>query len=352
MSDEFERCSSCVLSASFPRISFDANGVCNFCRNELLFTTEKEVVEQSRVKALSLFEELSGTSEYDAVVCYSGGKDSTYTLMQAVQKYDLKVLALTIDNGFLSPFAFDNIHRAVDALGVDLMIIKPSAKFFVPLVKVSAFHSIYNPATLTRISSVCNSCISIVNTTALKIALEKRIPFILAGFTLGQIPANAIIYKNNYTFLQESRRPVLEKLREHLGKNADDYFTLNDELVKRIKDYPSTINLLCLEDITEEQIVKDIEKLGWVKPKDVDGCSSNCRLNGFNNFIHVKKFGFNPYELELSHLIRRGKITREEALEKIKQQLDVESFKQVLEQLEVSEDELVNPFPAKDIKKG
>jgi hypothetical protein len=33
--------------------------------------------------------------------------------------------------------------------------------------------------------------------------------------------------------------------------------------------------------------------------------------------VHEKKYGYSPYELELSHLIRKKLITRENALEKI-----------------------------------
>jgi hypothetical protein len=33
--------------------------------------------------------------------------------------------------------------------------------------------------------------------------------------------------------------------------------------------------------------------------------------------VHEKKYGYSPYELELSHLIRNKLLTREEALEKL-----------------------------------
>jgi len=334
------RCTKCILSCSFPKIKFDQDGICNFCRNEIYFTTENQSISNAREKILKLLNENKGKGEYDAIMCYSGGKDSTYTLKLALQKYNLKVLALTIDNGFLSPVAFNNINRTVDALGVDLITIRPASNFFIPLIKASAFHQIYNPKTQTRISSVCNSCISIINIAALKLALEKKIPFILAGFTLGQIPANSIFYKNNYTFFQESREPILKKLRELIGNSVDDYFCISDSLLESTESYPYNINLLCLDDPSEDEILTDIKKLGWIHPEDVDGCSSNCRLNAFNNFIHTKKMGFNPYELELSHLIRRGKLTREDALKKVADQADITSLKPILQQLGVLQEEI------------
>jgi hypothetical protein len=337
-----QRCTKCILSSNFPNIEFDEDGICNFCRNEILFTTADETIEKARKQIQQLFNESKGKAEYDAVMCYSGGKDSTYTLMIATRKYGLKVLALTVDNGFLSQAAMENIQNTVDYLGVDLITVRPSSKFLIPLIKASAFKQIYNPKTLVRISSVCNSCISLINITALKLALEKQIPFILAGFTLGQIPANSIFYKNNYKFFEESRKPILKKLREYVGNEVDHYFLINDSLLERTESYPYNINLLCLEDPTEEEIVKKIKEFGWQSPKDVDGCSSNCRLNTFNNFIHFRKLGFNPYELELSHLIRKGKISRKEALEKIADQADKAILKPILEKLEIEETELDN----------
>lgn len=340
MTKETTRCTKCILSSAFPKIQFDEDGVCNFCRNEIYYTTENKSIIDAREKVNALLNKHKGTGQYDAIMCYSGGKDSTYTLKLAVQKYRLKVLALTVDNGFLSPVAFDNINQTVDALGVDLVTIRPSSKFFIPLIKASAFQPIYNPKTLTRISSVCNSCISIINIAALRLALEKNIPFILAGFTLGQIPANSIFYKNNYTFFQESREQILNKLRELIGREVDNYLCLSESLLENAESFPYNINLLCLDDPSEDEILADIKKLGWVSPKDVDGCSSNCRLNAFNNFIHTKQMGFNPYELELSHLIRRDKLTREDALKKVAAQADMDALKPILEQLDITQQDI------------
>jgi hypothetical protein len=181
-------------------------------------------------------------------------------------------------------------------------------------------HDIYTDRTLARISSGCHSCISLVNITALKTALEKRIPFILAGYTLGQIPCNVLVFRNNYRFLQDSRKAVLEKLKGHVGDMVMDHYCISEELMDQATFSPYNINLLCLEEVSEEAIVRAIEPLGWKRPVDVDGCSSNCLLNTFNNYIHMLKYGYNPYEFELSHLIRSGHLTRVAALQKIQDQ--------------------------------
>lgn len=339
MNRAFDRCTKCILSASFPKIEFDNDGVCNFCLDKMFHTSEQKNIDKSKQKIDGLIESSKGTSEYDGIMCYSGGKDSTYSLMLAVKKYDLKILSFTLDNGFISRTAFENINRVVDLLGVDQITVRPSSKFIKSVIKYSSLNNIYNPKTLVRISAGCNSCISLVNIMALKFALEKEVPFIFAGFTLGQIPSNAILYKNNYSFFQESRESSLEKLRKYMGGQIDEYYCIKPSIINRVKSYPYNINLLCIENISEQEIVKHIKPLGWQKPGDVDGCSSNCRLNTFNNYVHQKNFGYSPYELELSHLIRKKQLTRDEALKKINDQ-PVDQLQAIMNELGISEKDI------------
>ncbi|MCU7817355.1 MAG: hypothetical protein KZQ57_00415, partial [gamma proteobacterium symbiont of Lucinoma myriamae] len=180
-----------------------------------------------------------------------------------------------------------------------------------------------------------------VNTTALKIALGKNIPFILAGFTLGQIPINSIIYKNHQKFLAESRESSLTKLRKSVGDFVDDYLTIPEKQLTDIDAYPYNVNILCVENVTEEEILTHIKKLNWDSPGDVDGCSSNCMLNTFNNYVHEETFGYNPYEMELSHLIREGLLTRTEALEKVNDRPD-EWIKPIMERLDITQEQIVH----------
>lgn len=309
------RCTRCVISGSFPQITFDDEGVCSFCRDKAFYVVENTAIERARSQVDALFAEGPKGRRYDAVVCLSGGKDSTYTLMLAVRKYGLRPLAVTFDNGFLSKFAFDNIRNAVNALAVDHIMLRPSFETMKAIVRASALHSIYSPRTLTRISAVCNSCITMINTAAVSLALEKRIPYVVAGFTLGQIPSNAVLYRPNYKWIQESREKAVAELERHSGRTVKDHFFVRDDLLEL--PMPWLINLLCLESVSEKRMLQEIDTLGWKQPDDVDGCSSNCRLNAFNNHAHEAAYGYNPYELELSHLIRKGLLDRASALEKL-----------------------------------
>jgi len=314
----FDRCQRCVLPSSFPGVTFDQGGLCSFCRGEHMSTTDDGAIEHAREQILELF--ATRTRPYDAIVCNSGGKDSSYTLKLAVQKYGLRVLSFTLDNGFISDRALENIRRVVDALGVDHVMFRPSMQFFRRVIKAATLSPIYRDRTLTRISAGCNACISLVNTMGLRLAFEKGVPFVIAGFTLGQIPTNAIVYRNNFRFLADSRSETLARLRDAVGPDVDEYYGIPDSLLDRAGSSPHNVNLLCLERVTEREIVEAVQALGWQRPTDVDGCSSNCQLNTFNNHVHERRFGYSPYALELSHLIRKGLMSRQEALEKIADQ--------------------------------
>ena len=340
MKSEPKRCTQCVLSGAFPGIEFNQLGICNFCRDQSFCTTDDAAVSRAKVRIETLFAERSRSSEYDAVLCYSGGKDSTLALIRAVSYYGLKVLAFTMDNGFMSPAAFDNIQTVVKQLWVDHMLLRPSDRFFKRLIRATTMTPIYHPKSLLRISAGCNSCISLVNNLALRCALEKSIPFIIAGFNLGQIPSNAIVYKNHYKFLQESREPVLKKLRNLVGEDVDDYLCISERLIAQTQTYPHTVNLLCLENCDEKAICDEITAYGWRQPMDVDGCSSNCRLNIFNNHAHEMLYQFHPYELELSHLIRKRLLSRDEALRKLADHSE-EQLEWIMSELGINHEQLI-----------
>ena len=81
-----KRCVKCVLPESFPGIQFDSEGVCSICAG---FEKEDTLIPSAnklKAKLDEIIEESKRTSpQYDALVAYSGGKDSTYLI------YDLYV---------------------------------------------------------------------------------------------------------------------------------------------------------------------------------------------------------------------------------------------------------------------
>jgi len=115
-------CTRCILDTTVPKIRFDSNGVCTFCRihDELEKNHPLDAEGRQRFEALIDTVKHHGKGrEYDCIVGVSGGRDSTYTLYTAV-RMGLRPLAVHFDNGWNSDISVSNIKNATDALDVDL----------------------------------------------------------------------------------------------------------------------------------------------------------------------------------------------------------------------------------------
>lgn len=309
------RCIRCTLPETFPDIEFDENGLCSICAE---FDERKQFIP-SRKKLKARFEELlknarERAGQYHALVALSGGKDSTYLTYLLRKEYGLNVLAFTLDNGFIPKQTFDNIRTVLDKLGVDLMVVKPRADVVSKIYGVSANHDIYPLSLLKCGSSVCVSCIRIVSNLSLRLAIEKKIPLVMLGHSPGQLiqSESEIIYQDNKIPLAFKRR-LFQKLADKVGEDVLYYLTL-DEDAYHADPFPHTVNPFPLIGYDESVIYETITKLGWVRPKSVDGCSTNCQLNSYGIVKHQERHKFHPYDFEMSQLVRLGNISREEAL--------------------------------------
>lgn len=308
-------CKNCVLPETFPHIRFE-DGICNSCLNE----PEPEDVASDQEKYRIKFEELlarnEGSQGYDCLVCYSGGKDSTYTLDILRNRYDMRILAYTLDNGFVSPDALGNIKHVVENLGVDHIIFKPRFDLLRQFFQAASQEVFYSHKSLERASTICTTCIGIVKFSALKLTLDLRIPFIGYGWSPGQAPVNSSVMKTNPFFMRAAQDAIRKPLQERFGDEINAYF-LEERHFKDAERFPHTVHPLAFLEYDESKIFHRLSELGWKTPGDTDANSSNCLLNAFANRIHLEQFGFHPYVWEIANMVRRGILTREEGMKKI-----------------------------------
>ena len=119
--EDIKRCTRCILPASLTGITFDESGVCNHCRKYEADFKDWELIKERRKNE---FEEILAKTKklkrpYDVLVPLSGGKDSTYALYLCTKVYGLKTLSVTLDNGFLTQPAKDNIRNAIASCNTD-----------------------------------------------------------------------------------------------------------------------------------------------------------------------------------------------------------------------------------------
>jgi tRNA(Ile)-lysidine synthase TilS/MesJ len=325
-------CGKCVLPESFPGLKFDSQGICNFCSTSAVRNDQSR--DKTRYK--NRFDELlkikKGTGCYDAIMCYSGGKDSTFTLKILKEDYGLNILALTFDNGFISEQARKNILLIVEKLGIDHYYLKPRFDLLSEIFRQCALNDVFTAKTIERASMICTACMSIIKFSALRLAIEKRIPLIAFGWSPGQAPITSSIMKNNPSMVKAMQKAVYEPLYRIGGNLIRPYF-LEEEHFSLTEYFPYNVHPLAFLDYNEAEIFGSIESLGWRSPQDVDRNSTNCLLNSFANVVHKQHYHFNPYSFELAGLVREGYLDRETALERLNQEEDpslVDSIKERL----------------------
>jgi hypothetical protein len=328
-------CIQCVLPDTFPGITFDENGRCSFCR--AYERAEKRPIAGRRFDArcAEIFERVKGAHPYDALVAYSGGKDSTYTLKLLKERYGLSLLAVTVDHGFVSPATLQNIVTVAERLDIDQYTVRPGSAALRELFRRSMTTDVYPVKALERASAICNSCMNLVKSLLIKMAIEMRIPTIVYGWSPGQAPLRSSVFKTNAAMLKKMNETTGAWFQKLLGDRLSGFLLEDRHFAPAEGDpYPFIIHPLAFLDYDEHTILGEIQALGWTAPGDTGAHSSNCLLNDFAIAEHLERFGFHPYAFELAGLVREGYMTREEGLARLAARPDAAQLARVRSQLE------------------
>ncbi len=121
---------------------------------------------------------------YDALLLFSGGKDSVYLLDRLSTTYpDLRMLAVMIDNGFASPVALQNTRRVFAKYDVDHFVFTPHHSLY-----RSAFrHALTLPAITNGYPTVDLMDGDLTFDICRNIAASLSIPLMIAGLSPEQV---------------------------------------------------------------------------------------------------------------------------------------------------------------------
>lgn len=112
------RCTKCILPETMPYISFDHQGVCNFCNNYKPRNNPKPKEE-----LFNLVEPYRRKNEPDCIVPFSGGRDSCWGLHLIVNELKMRPVTYTYDWGMVTDLGRRNISRMCAELGVENIIV-------------------------------------------------------------------------------------------------------------------------------------------------------------------------------------------------------------------------------------
>jgi glucosamine--fructose-6-phosphate aminotransferase (isomerizing) len=111
---DIKRCTRCILPATYPFIEFDADGVCNHCRDyQPMALAGHDALEAQLAK------HRSKDGSPDCIVAFSGGRDSSYGLHLIKTEYKMNPVAYSYDWGMVTGIARRNQARMLGALGVE-----------------------------------------------------------------------------------------------------------------------------------------------------------------------------------------------------------------------------------------
>ena len=165
-----KKCTSCVLPETHETIAFDNKGVCNICTQ---VNVQKENIDwvQKRKDLDVLIEQYKGKNDYDCLVPFSGGKDSTWAVYYLVKVLKLKVLVVRFNHGFMRPNLNDNTTKIFRELGADFHDFTPNWKIVQKLMLQSFLEK----------GDFCWHCHSGIFSYPMQVAVKFNIPLIFWG---------------------------------------------------------------------------------------------------------------------------------------------------------------------------
>ena len=317
-----KRCTKCLLPETHETIIFDEEGVCSVCRQQ---EYKQQVIDwgQNKGDLDELIESYRGKYDYDCIVPFSGGKDSTWTLHYLVKEYGLKPLVVRFNHGFLRKNLNDNSERTFKKLGVDVINFSPNWHIVRKLMLQS----------LLEKGDFCWHCHTGIFSYPMWVAIRYNVPLIIWGEPSSE-------YTSYYSYDQPEE--VDEKRFNryvNLGISADDmFYRLGGEVDKRdLKPYSypplkelKKINYrsVCMGSYIPWDVKKQTkiieQELNWKGdevenvPKEYSYEKIECYLQGVRDDLKYIKRGYT----RPSHLatidIRNNRLTRKEGMEMVK----------------------------------
>lgn len=363
-----KQCTKCLSPESYPKIAFNDEGMCNYCQgfekaSRLGLLEERS--EQELKEELLRFKKKSG---YDCMVLFSGGKDSTFSLLK-IKQWGLNPLAFTKDLGNgPSETLHRNMNKAIKKLDVDQIIYKhnlPQVKdFFHFLIKGK-----FLPEEEQRAYSYrCKICHFFLIFEAGKLAESLNIPVIVDSATTGQrISEDYLLHVDSPHFEYKKRMSEMMGFHRAVAMIREGCRVLQDSprlnsIREMFEDFSenhesifSGIHFVYPTDYFHHSVeeMKSIlkEELDWSVPvegSDLMGKGDNYIASGcqfWRIFFHLslRNVGYHSEYPSLNEEIRRGRITRDHAVRAFTESLhtDEEIYRDLLD-LNFSQSEAKN----------
>ncbi len=320
---EMKRCARCVLPDTMPFISFDEDGVCNYCRSYAPHRIRGRDDLEQRIAPIR-----RGDGGSDCLVALSGGRDSCYGLHLLRAELGMRPTAYTYDWGMVTDIARRNQARMCGELGVEHIWLSADINAKRANIRKNVEAWLRRPSLgmvplfMAGDKAFLFNATRILNQTGLPIGVFCQNKLENTGFKLGfcgisphgdpdrgfNIAASdkarlAVYYASEYVknpkYINRSLADSLYNFARHDFLYLFDYLEWNEDDINDVL----------------------INRYGWETAKDT---TSTWRIGDgtapFYNYIYHTVAGFTENDTFRSNQIREGVITREEALKRIERE--------------------------------
>ncbi len=313
-------CKKCVMPDTKPDLYLDTEGVCSAC---IAYKQREEVDWEERQEKLSLlldkYRNTDG-SNWDCIVPVSGGKDSTAQVIRVLQ-LGLNPLCVTATTCDLSDIGRRNIQN-IKNLGVDYFEFSPN-----PFVRRKL-----NRIGLTQVGDISWPEHAGIFTIPVRAAVQFNVPLLIWGEN-SQNEYGGPTAASEHNVLN---RRWLEEFGGLLGLRVTDLIGLEGITQKDLipYSYPTDEELDCVGvtglflghylpwDVYTNALIAQangFESLGQtVEGSVVNYENLDNHQTGIHDYFKFLKFGFGrATDIACLHL-RRGRITRQDALDMVR----------------------------------
>lgn len=296
-------CSRCIYDETVPGIVFDDEGVCNYCRMldslKEQYGTGTLAGERALMEIIDRIKKEGRRKKYDCVVGVSGGTDSSYMVVKAME-WGLRPLAAHYDNTWNTAIATQNIRKVLSKLQVDLYTHVIDNKEADDIIR--AFFKASVP------DLDCATDLALAE-TLYRAAGKYGIKYILEGhsFVTEGISPLGTLYMDGKYIQSVHRRFGAMPMRTFPNMLFGTF--MKWVVVKRIKK----IRPLWYIDYSKPAARAYLEKeFGW---EDYGGHHLENRITAFHHsYYNPVKFGTDNRNNSLSAAVRAGIMSREEAI--------------------------------------